>query len=92
MSDVEFDTLEDLKKRMTQAEFIKYMVKNYPLLLKRYQETKQNATTLSTALIVVIIMAILVIFGITLYYRRKMHGVKKKCNLILKLAAGKGKV
>ncbi len=85
---MDFDTLADLKNRLTDSEYVKYLVQNYPLLFEEYAKTKKTNTTLSALLIICGAMSLMLIFVITLYYRRKIMSIRKKCNKMVSMVKG----
>ena len=68
----DFDTLEDLKKKLTSSEFIKYMAANYDLIYDQYVKTKKLNRIISFTLIIVLFLYGLTVSILIWYYNSKL--------------------
>lgn len=67
----EFDTLKDLKKKLSTNEYIDYIAANYPLMYEQYAKTKTINRILSFIIIGILFVSVVIISSILFYYRNK---------------------
>ncbi len=76
--DSDFDSLDDLKAKMTSTQYIKYMTNYYPLIYSEYVKTKKVNRMLSFVLISLVVGFFFILFIVIYYYRNKYVSKKRR--------------
>jgi len=68
---IKFDTLEDLQKKLSNEEYVKYLSSNYPLMYTYYVKTKKINRMLAFIIIGIIVFYIISMWITIYYYKNK---------------------